>query len=164
MAASADAYVRDGSANHDRNFGTATSLLVRKSSTNKWSYLKFNTSAAPSVSRARLRLYGAATASIGTTLRTSTYSAADTSWGESTITWNNKPATGVTPLATLTVDPNTTVQRWYEWDITAYLQQERAAGRTVVTLVLRDEDTSSADVSFRSRENSSNKPVLVITP
>ncbi len=62
------------------------------------------------------------------------------------------------------IDPNTTAQRWYEWDVTAYLQQERAAGRAVVSLVLKDEDTSSADVSFRSREASSNKPVLVITP
>ena len=49
--------------------------------------------------------------------------------GSGSITWNNKPPAG-SALATTTITNN--VVRWYEWDITAYIQAEKAANRNTV--------------------------------
>src|SRR5262249_22259526 len=59
-APAADAYVRDGSGNAGKNFGAATTLVVKKGSSgsNRWSYLRFDTSVLASVTRVRLRLFG----------------------------------------------------------------------------------------------------------
>ena len=88
---------------------------------------------------------------------------ASTTWSESGITWNNKPASGATALATVTM-VNSTAARWYEWDVSAYLQAEKAAGRTSVTLVLKNLANSSPFDTFRSKEASSNRPQLVVVP
>ena len=50
----------------------------------------------------------------------------DSTWGESTLTWNTRPTTGAA-LASTTIATST--QKWYEWDVTSFLQAERAAGR-----------------------------------
>jgi len=162
----ADAYVRDGSSNAGKNFGTATTLTVRKGSSgsNRWSYLKFDTSVLTTVSRVRLRLFGSLSATTSTAVTTSVYAVANTTWGEAQITWNNKPASGATSLAGVAMANRTTTARWYEWDVTAYLQQEKAAGRHVVTLVLKNDANSSPNDSFHSREATSQRPELVLTP
>jgi PKD repeat protein len=166
LAPTADAYVRDGS-NANNNFGSATSLVVKKASStgnNRWTYVKFDTSAAATVTSARLRLFGNLSSTTSTTVKTSVFPSANTSWSESSITWNNKPSSGTTALATVTMVNNSTTARWYEWDVTAYLQQEKAAGRNVVTLVLKNDANSSPYDTFRSRQASSNRPELLITP
>jgi hypothetical protein len=89
---------------------------------------------------------------------------ADTTWGERVITWNSRPPTGDVVLAAATIDNSTTVARWYEWDVTAYVQQEKAAGRSVITLALKNEDDSSPFVTFRSRTATSLRPELLLTP
>jgi hypothetical protein len=88
----------------------------------------------------------------------------NTSWSESQITWNNKPASGASALSTVTLVNGTTAARWYEWDLTAYLQAEKAAGRQWITLVLKNEGTSSPFATFRSRDAGENRPELVISP
>jgi Bacterial Ig domain len=165
-APAADAYVRDGSSNAGRNFGTATTLVVKKGSSklNRWSYLRFDTSVLPSVSQVRLRLFGRLNETTSTVVTTSVYPVANTTWGETQITWNNKPASGATRLASAVLDNQTTTERWYEWDVTAYVQQEKAAGRHVVTLVLKNDENSSPYDTFRSREATSQRPELVLTP
>jgi hypothetical protein len=57
-----------------------------------------------------------------------------------------------------------TTARWYEWDVSAYLQAEKAAGRNTVTLVLKNLVNSSPFDSFRSREAASNRPELLLVP
>ena len=52
----------------------------------------------------------------------------NTTWTETGITWNNKPASGTTALATVTIVNNSTTPRWYEWDVTAYLQAGEGGG------------------------------------
>jgi hypothetical protein len=89
---------------------------------------------------------------------------ASTTWGETQITWNNKPASGTTPLAAAVIDAQTTTERWYEWDVTAYVQQQKAAGRHVVTLLLKNDANSSPNDAFRSREAASQRPEVVLTP
>ncbi len=165
----ADAYVQDG-VNAGRNFGSSPSLLVKKGDTpifrlgNRWTYVKFDTRNAWSVGSARLRLFGNLSSTTSVRVRTSALSVADTSWGERLITWNNRPPLGPAPVATVTMDNLSTTPRWHEWDVTAYLKQEKAAGRHVVTLALRNEDRSSPYDVFNSREATADRPELVITP
>jgi hypothetical protein len=83
-----------------------------------------------------------------------------TTWTEAGITWNNKPAAGAL-LATATI-VNTT-STWYEWDVTAYVRAEIAAGRNIVSMVLRNQATTSNQVTFNSGEAASNQPQLVVT-
>jgi hypothetical protein len=167
LGPTADAYVRGGSSNDGRNFGTATTLTVQQSSSagsQRWTFVKFDLSSVPSITSARLRLFGALSATTGTTVQTAAYPVGNTAWTETGITWSNKPASGTTALATVTLVNNSTTARWYEWDVTAYLQQEKAAGRNVVTLALKNLANSSPYDSFSSREASANRPQLFLVP
>jgi hypothetical protein len=81
-------------------------------------------------------------------------------WTESTINWNNRPLAGGTVLASATVVGTAGV--WYELDLTSFLQQQKAAGATSITLVLQAAAASNATVLFESDE-AANRPELVIT-
>jgi PKD repeat protein len=170
LTPTADAYVRGGSANANQNFGSATTLTVQQnnsSGSNRWTYVKFDLSSVPSVTSAKLRLFGALSATTSVTVQTAAFSVSNTTWIESGtggITWNNKPASGSTALATVTMVNNSTTQRWYEWDVTAYLQQEKAAGRNVVTLALKNLANSSPFDRFNSKEATSNRPEVFVVP
>jgi hypothetical protein len=159
----ADAYVRSGTF-AGNNFGTATSLPVKVSASpaddfNREIYLKFDLSGVTSVRTATLRLYGSSSAPEVVT--TDLYSSSNTSWTETGLNWNNKPAPG--PVMWATVAPQSTAA-WHEWDITRYLQAEKTSGRNVVTLVLKNSaPTTTGSIAFNARENASNKPQLVIT-
>ena len=85
----------------------------------------------------------------------------DTTWTETGITWNNKPVAGTTALATVTVAND--VGRYYEWDITAFIQAEKGAGHNVVSIALKNPLTSSPYALFNSKEATSNGPQLVLT-
>jgi hypothetical protein len=164
VAVAADAYVRDGSSANSA-FGGAASLQVRQSTSGntRWTYLTFDTSAVPSITRARLRLFGALSGTSSTSVQTAVYPSANTSWNEATLTWNNKPASGTSALASVTM-ANSTTARWYEWDVTNYLRQEKIAGRHVVTLVLKNTSPSTVNDAFNAKEAGSNAPQLAITP
>jgi hypothetical protein len=165
LAPTADAYVFEGSSGND-NFGTSTALEVRKASgaNDRWTYLKFDTTALATVTSVRLRLFGNLTSTTSTVVRTQAFGAANTTWTETGITWNNKPPSGTTVQAAVTLVNNSTTARWYEWDLTAYLQQEKAAGRNVVTLVMKNDVNTNPTATFRSRQASSNRPELRVTP
>ena len=84
-------------------------------------YLRFPIGALPSsVSNAKLRLYGAAVTSAKAI---SAYSVASTTWVESSINWNNAPASGSSKLSTVNV---TLTAQYREWDVTAYVQAQKA--------------------------------------
>jgi uncharacterized delta-60 repeat protein len=160
----ADAYVRDG-ASAATNFGTGPELLVKRSGTvgnSREAYLRFDLSAVPTVASATLRLFGKLSNTVNPSVVTTVYSAADTTWGESAITWNNKPAAGTTSRGTITVGGTTA--RWYELDLTSFLKAEKAAGRNLVTLVLKNGAISDAQTTFNSDEAASERPELVVTP
>jgi hypothetical protein len=156
--ASHGAYVRSGTF-AATNYGPDTSLHIKKSASptddfNREIYLKFDLSGVTSIRTAKLRLYGSSTAPEIVT--TDLYSAANTSWNEATITWNTKPATGPVMWSTVAIQ-NTNA--WHEWDITRFLQSEKASGKTLVTLVLKNSVTSTTgNITFNSDENASNKP------
>jgi hypothetical protein len=160
----ADAYVSSASAS--TNFGTAVELQTLAGG--RETYLKFDPSAAVAgtITSARLRLYGRLSAATGSNVPVAVYPVSNTAWVESgsgSITWSNKPPAGATALATATVTDN--VARWYEWDITAYVQQERGANR-LVSLALKNTAASTPYVTFDSKEATlatANRPQLLIT-
>jgi hypothetical protein len=164
VSAAADSYVRDGG-NANNNFGTATAVEVRVANTgqNRWTYIRFNIASLTTIQAAKLRLFGNLTSTTGTPVQTRVFSSTNLTWGETSITWNNKPAPGATILASVPLVTNSTAARWYEWDLTAFVQAEKAAGRTAVTLVLRN-DVATPNTTFRSRQASGNRPELRITP
>jgi hypothetical protein len=87
-----------------------------------------------------------------------------TAWDESTLTWNNKPAPNVpNELSRVTVTDD--VSRWYEFDITAFINAERAAGRPITGVLLRnmmEGEPGDFFTVFNSREAATNKPQLII--
>jgi ELWxxDGT repeat protein len=164
LRAAADAYVRDGTS-ATTNFGTAADLVVKKASTagsNRETYLRFDLSGVPSVGSAKLRLFGrlgdASTAGVTTTV----YDAANATWSEGGLTWDTRPAAGTASRGTVTVAGTTS--QWYELDLTNFLKAEKAAGRNLVTLVLKSGVATSAQTIFASDEAAANRPELVVTP
>jgi len=61
---------------------------------------------------------------------------------------------------------NSTTARWYELDVTAYLRAEKAAGRNVVALALKNLANSTPYVTFSSKEatTAANRPQVLVVP
>ncbi len=158
----ADAHVRSGT-HQNTNYGNGTTLDIKKSANpaddfNREIYLKFDLTNVTSVQTAKLRLYGSAGSP--EVVSTDLYSAANTSWTESGITWANKPATGPIMWDTRALQNS---PAWHEWDVSQFLQGEKTLGRNVVTLVLRNSVASTTGtIAFNSRQHASNRPQLVI--
>lgn len=158
----ADAYVRDGTAT--TNFGNDTTLLAKLDGGGytRWSYLKFDISGLPgSVTSGKLRLTVNTSPTNATPV--AVYSSANINWIEGNggtdnnptgeLVWNNKPATGGSALATMTVPAGAAIGTVIEWDITTYIQQQKTAGAGAVTLVLQGTTSGSPYFAgFGSRE------------
>ena len=168
LTPTADTYVRDGSS-ASTNFGTATELQTQLSATagsNRESYLKFNLATVSGIARARLRLFGKLSDTSGTNVPVGVYSSAATGWVESgsgSITWNTKLTLNSPSLSQATITDN--VARWYEFDVTSYLQQEKTLGHDLVTLAVKGLANSNPFVTFNSKEStlaSDSRPQLVL--
>lgn len=163
----ADAYVKDGSS-ASINFGTATELQTQlgPSGSNRESHLRFDLTTVGSIVQAKLRVYGKLSDASANNIRVGVYSVSSTTWvetGSGSITWNNKPASGGTALSTVTVKDNTA--RWYEFDVSAYVQSEKSLTHNLVSFGLKSVDSSTPYVTFGSRDAtaaSDNRPQLVI--
>jgi subtilisin family serine protease len=157
------AYVRGGSTAGATNFGSSADLVVRKASTTgstREAYIKFDLSSLSSITTAKLRLSGRISDASSASIVTQIFSSSNTTWNESTLTWNNKPASGSTVRGSVTVSGTTA--KTYEIDLSSFLKSEFAAGRKVVTLVLKNASTTTAQTIFASDETA-NGPQLVIT-
>jgi hypothetical protein len=165
----ADAYVRSGTS-AGTNFGTAAVIDVKHTNTTttkRNGFLRFSLSGVQTtVTSARLRLFGNAAT---TAKATNVHSVADITWGEAAITWNypttdaGGPAVGAV-LSTQTVQPTT--QAFYEWDVTAYIQAQKTAGASAVTLGVKSNVLSDeGQTTFNSKEGTTaaNRPVLIIS-
>ena len=153
-------YVRGGTY-AGANYGGSPELMVKRSGTQahlREAYLKFSLSSVGSVSSGKLRLYGGLNEAGSITLNV--FSASNTSWSESTLTWNNKPASGSTLRGSFVVSGSSS--KWYEVDLTGFLKAEKAAGRNTVTLVLKGAANTNAFATFASDEASANAPQLVL--
>lgn len=162
-----DAYVRNGT-NADVTHGTTdpANLLTKLNATasagnDRHTYLQFNTSSASgTITSAVLRLYGGLDDNRDNNIPVNVYGVSNTTWTESAITWNNKPATGDSLQRVVITD---SVKRYYTWDITAYIQAEKAAGRNTISLALLARVATDPRIAWSSKEAGSNPPQLVIT-
>jgi subtilisin family serine protease len=154
----ADAYVRDGGS-AGTNFGTTSPLTVKNGTTGyaRVGYLKFNLPAVPSVGSAKLRLYGSH--AVSGAASDSAFAVQSTSWTEAGLTWNNKPPLGAKQGGSVPV--NLTSQ-YYEWDVTAWVRAQKAAGATSLSLAVAMDAPVNDPDNFNSREAASNKPELMI--
>jgi hypothetical protein len=115
----ADSYV--DSSNPDTNFGTSTTLNVSANTIQTNSYMKFDLSGIPldaTILSATLEVNLAT--DIGLIYkddRISVYYCQDNSWGEQTITWNNRPATASSPTSVWTI-PIIFYTGYHAWDVT----------------------------------------------
>jgi glucose/arabinose dehydrogenase len=159
--AAADASVRDGSF-AAQNFGNAATIDVKKSTTgyNRWTYMRFDIGSAASVSTARLRLYGKLDNTQAKNIPIDVFGVASTTWGETAINWNNKPATGTTAIGRFTVTDTTA--RYYEVDISKYVRDQKALGRNVISIALKSAVSATPLAVFNSDENSLSRPQLIV--
>lgn len=147
----ADAYVNEQSSG--TNYGTSTTLQIRGSSGfQKVTYLKFDLTNVSGASSAKLRLYGKYDSGVTKTVYCKGVSS--TSWTEAGITWNNKPTIGST-ISSINVSGTS---QYFEWDVTSYVQSNY--GKTITLAIVSSSTNYSA--TFNSKENSANKPELVI--
>ncbi|MGH7959747.1 MAG: DUF7594 domain-containing protein, partial [Opitutaceae bacterium] len=163
LEATADAYMRSGPEKEKVRFGRSPLLCVKKSNVetdgfHRESYLKFDLAGMKSIGEGKLRLYCGDPIHfepVGVEILNSSI----TDWADDrsaqSITWANRPAAGSTVHAT-----GTWVRGWNEWDITRFLQAEIAAGRKVVTLVMRSSAVSKVPIVMSSREAPAHQPEL----
>ncbi len=157
------AYVRDGTS-ATTNYGSDGKLAVKGSTTGatRQSYLKFDLLSLPAtIKSATIRLYGNLSAALDGGVGIEVYAAADKAWDEKTLTWQNRPGTSGSSLASFNVSG--TAAKWYEIDLTAFLQSQKAAGRSSVTLVLKGVGNTSPYAQFNSDDAASNRPELVVS-
>lgn len=154
-----DTYARDG-ASANSNFGTNTLLHARRSVTvgeTRVAYLRLDTAGITGpIESARIRMACRNAASATTVV--DLYGVADTAWSETALRWNNRPALGGI-LGSFTV--TSTAHAWKEVDVTAYVNAERAAGRTAVSFGLFP-PTNGQLVYVNSGEAVTMRPELVV--
>jgi Bacterial Ig domain/Fibronectin type III domain len=145
----ADAYVDGGVPN--TNYGTKTNLSVDASPVQE-SYLKFQLTGLTgnTITSAKLRLYVSDNGSVkgGSVAKMS-----NTSWTETGVTYNNRPAIDGATLSTLGA---VNIGSGYEFNVTPAV-----TGDGTISLGLK---TSSSDgVHYSSREDTTHAPQLVVT-
>jgi hypothetical protein len=142
--------VADTNARSDKpssNYGTATTLRT-DSSPDTLSYLRFDLSGVGSpVSRATLHVLATSGNRTGYDVR----GVANATWGETTLTYANRPAVG----SIVASSGRVTAATWTEVDVTSLV-----TGNGLLSVALTS--TSSTATSFASRE-SADDPQLVVT-
>ncbi len=162
-----DAYVRNGTNAGVTHGTTDPAILLTKlnatasAGNDRHTYLQFDAgSVSGTISSVTLRLYGGLDDNRDNNIPVNVYAVSNTTWTESAITWNNKPATGDSLQRVVVTD---SVKRYYTWDITSYMQAEKAAGRNIISLALLSRIATDPRIGWNSKETGSNPPQLVIT-
>lgn len=143
--------------NPTENFGDNNNLDMFYSAygESRESYIKYKISHLPDyVSNAYLHMRGRQQSDNAATYLINAYSCDDNSWAEDSITWNNKPATGTEPLATVNV--NSTQDNWWPFagdKLTEHVNRAKARGDDYITIVMKSGSTTAwAEVWFGSKE------------
>lgn len=173
LAQIGDLFVRGADADCGTNFGKRAEMQVKRtfnpgSGRGRQSYLKFHLGtefANTTVRRATLRVYGRLNAVTGANqnIPTAVFGVPDTAWTELALNWNNKPTPTLPELTRVNI-PDATA-RWYEFDITNFVNAKLGAGEDAVSLLLRNMLRGEAGdfyTTFNSREAARNQPQLVI--
>jgi len=159
----ADTYVRAGSS-ASTSFGAVPEMIVKFSATpdyQRQGYVKLDVSAVQPSDTVTLRLFGHLSDTRAANVTTQVLSVADTSWPETGLNWNNKPAAG-TAIGSVIVSGTT--GQWYNIDLTSYAQAQRALGATQISIALTGGTVDTLPyVTFSSRESGVH-PQLLIGP
>ncbi len=155
----ADAYVRGGNFRNE-NYGQDTVLLVKTVDNNlsftRRAYLKFDITELPtSFTSVVLRLH------VSRTDGTDQHSISlvpDTNWTEGAVTWNNKPAPVPEPLVSWSPGA---AEETVSIDLTAAIQNEQAAGRSVVSFVISAASDRFIGYASRQASDALKRPQLV---
>ncbi len=142
----ADAYVNSSYPN--TNYGTSTALRADASPIVN-SYVRFTVSGLNGlpITKARLFFYMNSSSSAGMQALT----VADSSWGETSITYSNAPPMG----STIATSSALTAGTWVVLDVTSYVTAEGTYSFGIIT-------PGSTAISFASRESGANAPELVV--
>jgi ELWxxDGT repeat protein len=164
LAPTAGGYVRDG-AYAGTGFANDPSLVVKKglAGYNREAYLTFDLSRVTSIRSAKLRLYGQSSTAAGAGVPVRVF-AAPGALPKGKMTWKNRPGAAGAPLASATVTG--TAGRWYEWDLTAFLKAQKAAGHNLGTIALQAAVATDAAAIFQRGHPgpaSRTAPQLVVT-
>jgi hypothetical protein len=157
ITAEADSYV--DSSSPEATHGSDTSIVASYSDTSgttRYVYLKYPFSSIPStasIESASLKLYV-----FDTDESTFVMYLVSSSWSESTVNWNNKPSEGdaLTSSSFSAGSYNTVTDS----SITSAVQNWVDGTATNYGLVIRKASGAEGNVTFLSRHNSSNKPML----
>jgi hypothetical protein len=146
----ADAYVRSG-AYANQNFGTSSSMQTDTddSGTIIQSYVRYSIGNVGTITSAKLRFY----ITNGTTSGPEIRKISDTTWGETTIIWNNKPAVDGAIMGAV---GSVLAGGWVEVDVTSHVTSNSVLSFAMVP-------RSSDGMGMNTREASNNKPELVIS-
>ncbi|UKS29774.1 DNRLRE domain-containing protein [Paenibacillus sp. HWE-109] len=155
-----DTYV-NGGANVGKNYGTATTLLVKNydidSNLNRQTYMKYDLSSiSGEIGTAKLKVYAVDTEN--STIGMQVYGMEDDSWKETAATWTNKPAFEHY-IANLNVGKTAS---WYEINVTAFVKSQLALDRKA-SFAFVQQAAKGQVVSMNSRENVANTPYLEIS-
>ncbi len=157
VAPEADSYVRGGSY-ANTNYGTETTMAVKTNADEticRRDYLRFSLADVNgTVTSAKLRLY--VNRRDAATSHGCNYVSDDT-WGETTITWNNKPAAG-SRLDTLSVPAAGT---WIEFDVTDKLKTELPSDDKVSFMIW--EPTATTYCLYDSKEGTYDPNLVIVT-
>ncbi len=153
FTASADTFVDE--INPEANYGTKSYLSTKPDAANRRrTFLKFNLSnmSGMIVTNAILNICRDTTAA--GYIDIDLWSVADISWIETAMNWNNQPAM-TNLLLTKNIEGGSGC-KWYQFDVTPYVQNEIGAGRPILSfgLVNHVENTAGINLFFRSREYS----------
>lgn len=173
LAPLADAYVKG--ATPTINYGETPDLQTKRaynagSGKGRQAYLRFDTSSVTNntLTRATLRVYGRLNAitEANQNIPVAVFPVSDSAWSETGLLWATKPAPNVPHELARVIVADATA-RWYEFDITEFINSERAAGRFTTGVLLRNMERGGGGdyyTVFNSREATENQPQLVITP
>jgi hypothetical protein len=128
---------------------------------NRVAYLTFDLSRVKVIHSAKLRLYGQTIGGGGPGVAVRAYGTHGV-WPTGRLTWKNRPTAAGAPLASATVKGTTA--RWYDWDLTAFLKSQKAAGHNLVTIALQAAvATDAAALFLQGRSGNATRPQLVVT-
>jgi hypothetical protein len=166
----ADAFVRAG-VNATFNYGGAATLEQKLNTTvdnNRETFVRFTlTDVRTTVTSAKLRIFGNA----NTAAKTIAISGvSNVTWVEGTgtgqavtgITFNTKPAIG----SQITSQSVGITAGFWEFDITSYVQAQKTAGATKISLAITQvTNSTNGQTSFNSKENTTaaNRPLVLIS-
>ncbi len=159
----ADAQVRGG-ASANINYGSNADLTTTNTSNADYkyqTYLRFDISSlGTNSSSVKLRLNGRLSNTNTSSITAQVFNVASQTWGESTINYTNKPAAQTTVLASAAITG--TASKYYEWDLTAHINNLKNSGATSVSLLITNFTVADNNrIIFKSKENSTTKPQLL---